>query len=236
MISFACRQCGKRFDRPDSAAGTLIFCACGIGNSVPYESSLPPLEPERVPSFPANPPPSQSYPPPRFPDEPLGRPYGSSPPPRDRGVCFNHPETPSDRFCADCNEPFCGDCTTEIEGKPRCGPCKNFRLRTGQRPPSVSAAALLSPLLSFPAALFSVFVILVAGGTKSIEAVIFWTTATIVPQIIAMVLAGRGLQVVETDPRYGGHSLALTGLVSAVVFSVLLATLGAVFIVAAKAI
>ena len=41
MIFFACKQCGKRFERPNQAAGTLLFCPCGAGTHVPWESTLP---------------------------------------------------------------------------------------------------------------------------------------------------------------------------------------------------
>src|SRR5262249_4493976 len=39
MIHFACKTCGKLFERPDAAAGTLVFCDCGTGNRVPWEST-----------------------------------------------------------------------------------------------------------------------------------------------------------------------------------------------------
>jgi hypothetical protein len=41
MIQFACKRCGKYFERPNEAAGTLVFCECGLGNRVPWESTLP---------------------------------------------------------------------------------------------------------------------------------------------------------------------------------------------------
>lgn len=49
MIWFACKQCGKVQGRPDSAAGSLIFCNCGSGNTVPWESTVEP-PPESVPT------------------------------------------------------------------------------------------------------------------------------------------------------------------------------------------
>src|SRR5438876_4072272 len=39
MISFTCKQCGKVHTRPESAAGTMIFCTCGQGTRVPWEST-----------------------------------------------------------------------------------------------------------------------------------------------------------------------------------------------------
>ena len=46
MIWFACNKCGKRHNRPDSSAGTFVFCDCGQGNPVPWESTA---EAEEVP-------------------------------------------------------------------------------------------------------------------------------------------------------------------------------------------
>ena len=39
MIWFACKQCGKTHGRPDSAIGATIFCDCGCGLLVPWEST-----------------------------------------------------------------------------------------------------------------------------------------------------------------------------------------------------
>ncbi len=40
MIWFACNKCGKRHSRPESSAGTFVFCDCGQGNPVPWESTV----------------------------------------------------------------------------------------------------------------------------------------------------------------------------------------------------
>src|SRR5438045_2911704 len=57
MIWFHCKKCGKTHSRPDNSAGTLIFCDCGSGNTVPWESTA---------AEPANPPPAVEAP--RVPD------------------------------------------------------------------------------------------------------------------------------------------------------------------------
>jgi hypothetical protein len=85
MIWYACKKCGKRQGRPDTAVGTLVFCECGQGNRVPWSSTIPEpeveeAEPVRVPPRPAEPPPEpppprEAPPPPRSPE--------SRPPPRD---------------------------------------------------------------------------------------------------------------------------------------------------------
>jgi hypothetical protein len=223
MISFACRQCGRRFDRPDTASGTLVFCVCGVGTTVPFESTLPPLAAdETVPTL-------VPEPAPRF-----GGSYGRSPAYRDRTRCLNHPETALAATCAACDETFCGDCVLEIEGAMLCGPCKNFRIRTGQRPPGLSAAALCAPLVSLLTALPCLFVVLIgSGASTSAVNLVPWVAAALLPQLIALGLGVQGLRTVESNPRFGGHSLAISGLVSAVVVSVFVAGTG-VMIAAAK--
>src|SRR5271169_2112243 len=39
MIWFTCKKCGKTHGRADNSAGTMIFCDCGAGNTVPWEST-----------------------------------------------------------------------------------------------------------------------------------------------------------------------------------------------------
>jgi hypothetical protein len=218
MISFACRQCGQRFDRPDSASGTLVFCACGAGNTVPYESTLPPLRAaEAAPApFPA--------PTPRY-----GSPFEPRPVQRDPTHCLNHPETPQTATCAGCGENYCGDCVLEMEGATLCGPCKNFRVRTGQRPPGLSLAALGAPLVSLVSSLPCMLVLLIGGGfSTSAESFLPWIFVALIPQVIALALGAWGLQIVETNPKFGGHSLAISGLVSAVVVSIFVVGTGVI--------
>src|SRR5438132_8967068 len=147
MIWFACKQCGKTHGRPESSVGTTIFCECGQGNLVPWESTAP--EPPRIEAEPAAaappaPPPAPlPFPAPAAPRlEPVT--FEKSPPPsipvarpRGRGArvrpdpnfCLQHPTTPSKSPCADCREGFCADCLVTFQGESLCGPCKNFRVR-----------------------------------------------------------------------------------------------------------
>src|SRR5262245_61714735 len=55
MIWFACKKCGKTHNRPDSSAGTMVFCDCGNGITVPWESTTaepPSAAPVHVPKVP----------------------------------------------------------------------------------------------------------------------------------------------------------------------------------------
>jgi hypothetical protein len=66
MIWFSCKQCGKRQSRPDSQAGSMVFCDCGNGNRVPWSSTVAPevMEAEPVPVPASVPiPPSRPVPP-----------------------------------------------------------------------------------------------------------------------------------------------------------------------------
>ena len=51
MIWFTCKQCGKTHGRPENSVGSLVFCECGAGNTVPWESTV--AEPEQPAAAPA---------------------------------------------------------------------------------------------------------------------------------------------------------------------------------------
>ena len=56
MIWFQCKKCGKTHSRPDSSAGTMIFCNSGHGNTIPWESTATePAAPAPVVSVPKGP-------------------------------------------------------------------------------------------------------------------------------------------------------------------------------------
>src|SRR5207237_1299689 len=124
MIWFSCSQCGKALGRPEASAGAFVFCTCGQGNVVPWDSTIPaPAEPlpaeappgppplraipvgeEKIPVArrPSSPPPP---PPPRRPDDEdddLRRRLSSAPAVRNPGRCFNHQDRPILHKCDDC--------------------------------------------------------------------------------------------------------------------------------------
>src|SRR5262245_49517598 len=131
MIWFACKGCGKKHARPESAAGTLVFCECGQGNVAPWESTAPAEEAPPVE------PPAAAAPAlePVLVGEdrvPVARavPAGAPPPlpPRPDG-CLQHPHLPAEQPCDACQERFCGHCLVLFQGRWLCGPCKNFEVR-----------------------------------------------------------------------------------------------------------
>jgi hypothetical protein len=223
MIWFICKQCGKTHGRPESSVGSMIFCDCGHGNLVPWESTAP--APETPPEAPA----AAPAPTPGLPSVPL--PLGGAddlpevlPRPRRRGrpqpdpaVCLNHETVASKHKCPDCGEAFCDNCVAPFQGQTLCGPCKNFRVRTLSRPPRVSGLAVVSAVLALitgPLA-FCLWPFAVASGTA------LWSLLALVPQIAALVLAGLALRATEGGAHKSGRSLAITGLVTAVVACVL---------------
>lgn len=220
MIAFACKQCGARFDRPDEAAGSLIFCACGAGTRVPFESTLPPSPTPALPprvERPVGVP--YDRPLPRWGEEPSAQPRG----PRDRNYCFNHPSVRIEHTCADCGETFCGGCVVAFQEGTRCGPCKNFKIRATQRPASVSVMAILAPLLALGAGLLWLFVMLMVAGAQAGAAAIAGTAIIgLFPQLIAFTLAGLALMKVESENKVSGRDFAITGMVSAVACSTLI--------------
>lgn len=204
MIWFKCRQCDKTHGRADSAAGTMVFCECGQGNLVPWESTAAPAEPIADVGVPTLEP--LSFEPPERPDRPVPGRRASRRQRPDPNFCLNHETTPSQTTCADCGEAFCSDCVVEVEGRTLCGPCKNFLTRSWQQPPGVSGYALVSVVLALVAGLF-------APLAMRSDSVTMWLALLV--QGVAVVLGGLGLRAVELNPRLGGRSLALTGILMA---------------------
>jgi hypothetical protein len=230
MIWFACGQCGKLHGRPESAVGSLVFCECGHGNRVPWESTASPPDPAAEPAVPAVVLPAQ---PPKLAPVPVGEERLPVPPPRparrvrsrrrDPERCFNHPELPSEATCADCQENFCKQCVTQLEDKVLCGPCKNYRFRVLARPPRVSGMAIagvIVALIGAPLALFIVLPLTAAGANPFLALAIGLT-----PQLVAGLLGGLALRTTFTNPRLAGQALAVTAVVTAVTSCLLLGAL-----------
>ena len=164
MIWFTCQSCGKKHGRAESSSGSLVFCECGQGNTVPWESSaepeitvqadlLPPA-PELAPvKFTMEPSPTRPSPPARPAALDDDRPRRLPPPrtrprQRDPRFCLHHPGVASQRSVRDCKNGFCQDCLVQIEGEPLCGPCKNQRASVLHRPSPTSQLAMGSLLLA----------------------------------------------------------------------------------------
>jgi hypothetical protein len=223
MIWFLCRQCGKRHGRPESAIGTLIFCTCGQGNTVPWESTAPAPAPgeEPIPVELARPPRLEPVPvgeerratPPPLPRD-VGRPRGARP---DPAVCLNHHHLASEVTCADCQEHFCRHCVAEFQGRTLCGPCKNFQIRQLNRPPRSSSLAIVALILSLLAGpMGPVLSALSATAGAMILALI-----ALLLQLLALALGGLVLQLAPDGPRTGGQWLAVTAIVASGVSAVL---------------
>src|SRR4051812_28695655 len=103
MIWFACKQCGKVHGRPEASAGATVFCDCGQGNLVPWESTA--AEPESAPV--ADAPALPALQPLTFEAPPRPSDPGDEPRPRrarerrDPEFCFNHQRVPKVGTCAD---------------------------------------------------------------------------------------------------------------------------------------
>src|SRR5436190_13819675 len=128
MIWFVCKQCGKRLRQPEGAGGSLVFCDCGMGTRVPWESAIP--APVEEPAA-------------ALPDAAEGRSPARSQQPVeiDPAYCLNHRDVPSEIECEECHERFCQSCIVQLRGKTLCGPCKNFQLARLERPPTGPALA-----------------------------------------------------------------------------------------------
>jgi hypothetical protein len=216
MIRFACKQCGISFDRPDEAAGTLVFCSCGAGNRVPWESTVPAPEaadgaadgPSVGRAIPLGE--ERGVPPVRRPDGSLAEQRRKQ---RDPDFCLNHPDAGSSATCPDCEAAFCASCLVTFRGEVLCGPCKNFRVRALQRPGEFSVAALFSLLLGLFTGPFGLFCVSLSASMHNAVPSFF---ALIMP-VAAMLLGAKAMRDIETRPRMTGRSIAIAGLVSGLV-------------------
>ena len=211
MIWFSCKQCGKVQSRPETASGTMVFCTCGHGTTVPWESTAEPAV-------------SGGTAPPPVPPKmrhcarcsaagAVGAAVavGRSPrrrykaTPRDPNYCFNHEGKAKEAPCADCHEGFCRNCLVEMQGQRVCGPCKNYRLRLAQRPPLLHARGA-EPVPGLQDRRMYLFPLrqIGLGIVLGLEAV-------------ALVLALVALRETERDARFSGQGLAWTGVMTAIV-------------------
>jgi hypothetical protein len=224
MIWFSCKKCDKTHGRPETAIGATIFCECGAGLIVPWESTA--AEPPAPAPLPDRPPPYKLDP---VTFDPV--PAKPGPPPlrarkrsrmsqRDPQFCFNHEHVSRHERCADCGESFCAACLVTFEGASLCGPCKNYRVKNLQRSLPPSNLSIVSLLVAL--ATGAITVKLLMGGQTGFP---WWSLVALLPQGVVVTLAILALREAEKDPKIGGRALALTGLVSAAVTIVLIAVL-----------
>jgi hypothetical protein len=224
MIWFACSKCGKVHGRAENAVGSMIFCTCGQGLTVPWESTAP--EPANVPTAeaPAAPvvaqvePVSFGGPAPVQPlrDEPL-RPRISRRGARyhvDPNYCFNHESRPRQKVCDDCGLSFCDDCVLMFRGQTLCGPCKNYEAKLLQRAPQISPLAAVSLLVAFVAGPL-MFCLVSLGAQRGLGLI------ALVPQVFALAAGYFALRKIQSDPGIGGQTLAITGMLTAAFTAVL---------------
>jgi hypothetical protein len=215
MIWFACKQCNKVHGRPENTAGALVFCDCGHGNFVPWESTAaaPEVEVVALPATPELAP--VTFEPAAEPEpaveEPEPRPRRGRAEKRDPDKCFNHQEVPNVAHCADCDEGFCADCLVTLQGATLCGPCKNFRARRLELGPQSSSLASASLILAF---LTSPLAVCQFGWNPS-SSMPWLAFVAFVPQLLALGLGVWALWLGEKDGRSGGQALALSGVVTA---------------------
>jgi hypothetical protein len=208
-------------------SGSTVFCDCGQGNVVPWESTAAappsprpfPVEPKGwneapplvVPPLTAVPVGEEKIPVTRRPvpdpwdDAPEVR-RGDLSAARNPGNCFNHQEKPGQEKCSACGENFCEDCLVKFKGAVLCGPCKNFRLKQNSRPSAVSGKAVCGVILALCSA--PVLMCLAPMGINSFAMVV--AVLALMAQITATILGGMALRDTEMNPRLSGRSLAIT--------------------------
>ncbi|MBM3995752.1 MAG: hypothetical protein FJ303_16615 [Planctomycetes bacterium] len=248
MIWFNCKQCGKTHGRPENSAGTMIFCECGGGNTVPWESTAPPpASPPVATPAPKVPdlapiqfdPVTIPTPPSALPPTTTGDTYPTSPTPtaapayddeddqprrgrhekRDPDYCFNHQRRPKVGLCPECQESFCQDCLVKFQDQLMCGPCKNFLARHTELPPSASSLANVSLIISLVAGPLLMCLLLVSPGSSAMR-ILSWLS--LLPQVLALGLGVWALYEAEKERKGGGQWVAMTGVAASTLTCVLM--------------
>ena len=243
MIWFMCKKCGKTHGRTDSSAGTMVFCDCGNGNTVPWESTAPEPPPAPVVIAPAPPPKGPDLGPIQF--DPMSVPSTSSgpgkgssyptniPPPvddddrphrrgrterRDPDYCFNHQRRPKVDVCAECEESFCANCLVTLQGAKLCSACKNFRARRQELPPESSTMANASLVISLIAGPI-MMCLLISSPSR---AMYILSLLSLLPQVMAIGLGVWALRDAEKENKGGGQWVAITGVGTAALTCVMM--------------
>lgn len=241
MIWFNCKKCGKTHGRAETSAGTMVFCDCGHGNTVPWESTAAPpaaapvavpapkvpdlgpiqFDPVSAPNTPGSSVPTRSKPssypndpPPLDDDRPFRRSRGEK---RDPEYCFNHQRRPQAQACADCQENFCSDCLVKFQGVSLCGPCKNFRARRQELPPAASTLATASVVISLIVG--PLMLCLLLNTRSESMRVLCWVSLLL--QFLAIGLGVWALREAETERKGGGQWVAITGVATALLTCVM---------------
>ncbi len=243
MIWFTCKKCGKTHNRPDTSAGTMVFCECGNGNTVPWESTAaesaaPPVvsapkgpdlgpiqfDPVMIPTPPSAAAGSKSgsaYPAstPRYDDEEDRTYRRGRTEKRDPEFCFNHQRRPKAEICADCGQSFCADCLVKFNGVKMCGPCKNFNARRSELPPASSTMATASLIITLIAGPLMVCLLLASPGYTPMR-VLSWLS--LLPQVLAIGLGVWALRDAEKERKGGGQWVAVSGVTAATLTCVMM--------------
>jgi hypothetical protein len=246
MIWFPCKKCGKTHHRPEASAGTMVFCDCGNGNTVPWESTAAePIHAAPPPALPKGPdlgpiqfdpvtiptPPAAAAPPKStrtsYPNEPVDREDDRSTrrgrmEKRDPDFCFNHQRRPKEQVCADCEQSFCSDCLVKFQGEILCGPCKNFAARRQELPPIASTIARASVIISLIAGPLMICLLINSSSNSGIR-VLSWLS--LAPQVLALGLGVWALWDAEKEKKGGGQWVAITGVATAGLTCVLMVLL-----------
>ncbi|MBI3822641.1 MAG: hypothetical protein HY289_08175 [Planctomycetes bacterium] len=242
MIWFSCKKCSKTHNRPESSAGTMVFCECGQGLTVPWESSAaPPAAPPIVASAPRGP----DLGPIQF--DPVTIAGGSAATPtsrsggsaasssaydeddrsyrrgrgekRDPDFCFNHQRRPKTQACAECGQGFCADCLVKYQNGMYCGPCKNFLSRRTELPPTASSIASASLIISLIAGPLTMCLLLWKPESDPFR-ILSWLS--LLPQVVALALGAWALRDAEKEKKGGGQWVALSGVAAASLTCVLM--------------
>jgi hypothetical protein len=93
-----------------------------------------------------------------------------------------------------------------------CGPCKNFRARREELPPTASSMATASLVISLLAGPLMMCLTIYKPGEGSMRVLSY---ISLLPLLLAMGLGGWSLYEAEKERKGGGQWVAITGIATA---------------------
>lgn len=212
----------------------MVFCACGQGNRVPWNTTqdipdaIPAALPVPVPESrakpmreaqpaPSSPSPSEQASALPVPARRAGRLLGKVHP----DFCYHHDEVPRSLTCSACQLPFCEACIVTLEGKQLCGPCKNFRVSSpgqARRLLPLSAIAFVVAFASGPVALtlsFAAAGLVIGEGMVGVGVALCFLASAL--PVAGLVLSTLALGRLDGRPQTAGRGLASSAVCTSLV-------------------
>jgi hypothetical protein len=134
-------------------------------------------------------------------------------------LCFIHDADASTETCSACKLPFCNNCLVSLQGKPLCGPCKNFSIAGMGRTTRLLPLAVLALVVSLVSAPVVLSLTLLGVALHLSEGYLGVAVALCVLSLTVtttgLLLGLLALRRFETQPQFAGRGLACGALCAA---------------------